>query len=1035
MTRDELLNQFIESAMLGDAEVVLTPELEALLARIDTNGDGVIINDRIRLEFDPDTARLIVSVGDDLLVVTAQGDMILYEDLVTNSEQAENFVLVRPDGLETSVDELLSDEQFAARIENELSQIANDVADVATAAGPADELTSNSASARFSRFEGEEVGSDLGGSGTLGNVDFTNRPSGTLGANDGARFGRRFDADGDGRPGEGPPSVVRLEASQTGAEIKHAGGTLEFGDGGGLKGEVFDTSSGLSRLSQIDSMIEGSDGPSATFTGTEIAYSGGGTIGQFLGDDATGAAGDVAASANTFAVKLSGFVYLEAGTHTFDVATDDGFRLKVGDDTVTQFDGNRGTRTSSGDIEITEPGLYPIEIVYWENGGGQTLNVQMDGEVLGGDIVFAELPEGAVLNDAGNYTMPEPSVEIDLDLSAVALPAAGPDATLLVRLDNLPENAEVSVGTVMEDGSVMLTPEQFGDITITVPEGTEPFDVDVTAMAMRDGVVIGRDTSSVDLDVPQLDDIASAPELDVSLGAPVLVEYDGAAENNGTGLKGEVYDTDSSLSRLSQIDTLTEESDPSVTFTSTEVNYGGGGNIGQFLGGDATSATGETGARADTFAIKLTGYVQLDAGSHDFGVRTDDGFRLKVNGETVTQFDGNRGARTSTGTFEADGPGLYEVEIVYWENGGGQALDVELNGTQLGGGIIYPELPAGYVQNEDGAYVRADELYTYPLDISASLTDTDGSETLSVTVNGLPDGAGLSAGTVNDDGSVTLTTDELAGLNLTVPTDAQDFDLTVSATSTESLGGATTTTDFSVSIDVPEASDVGTNDADLMDFSTSAAPDPDGDGAIEAGDGDDVIKLDSAMANLDGATVIDGGEGNDTVQGTDQADMFDFSSGASLRNVEQVRGGGGDDTILGGDGDDTLFGDAGDDVLSGGSGADRLAGGDGADRLSGGDGADTFVLGGDGIDTIVDFDAASGDRLDASDLISVGDGDSIDAYLRVQDDGEGNTVVQVNESGSGKDEDFTDAAVLEGVGGVSINDIISTQDQSGSDVV
>lgn len=1035
MTRDELLNDFVETAMLGDADIVLTPELEALLRRIDTNADGVVVNDRIRLEFDPDTARLVVAMGDDLLVVTAEGDMVLYDDLVAQSQQADNFILVRPDGLETSVDDLLSDEQFASRIENELSQIANDVADVATAAGPAEDLTSNTASARFSRFESQDVGSDLGGSGTLGNNDFTNPPGGTLGPNDGARQGRRFDADGDGRPGDGPPPVVRLDATQSGAEIKHAGGTLEFGEGGGLKGEIFDTNSGLSRLSQIDSMIEGSDGPSATFTGTELAYSGGSTIGQFLGDDAGSAAGDVAASANTFAIKLSGFVYLDAGTHSFDVATDDGFRLKVGDDTVTQFDGNRGTRTSSGDIEITEPGLYPIEIVYWESGGGQALNVQMDGEVLGGDIIFAELPDGAVLNDAGHYTMPEPSVEIDLDLTAVALPAAGPDATLLVRLENLPENAEVSVGTVMEDGSVMLTRDQFGDVTITVPEGTEPFDVDVTAMAMRDGVLIGRDTTTVDLDVPQLDDVASAPTLDVVLGAPTLLEFEGTSDSEGTGLKGEVFDSDSGLSRLSQIDALTEGNDPSVTFTSTEVNYSGGGNIGQFLGGDAASATGATGASANTFAIKLTGYVRLDAGSHDFDVRTDDGFRLKVNGETVTQFDGNRGARTSSGTFEADGPGLYEVEIVYWEHGGGQVLDVELNGAQLGGGIIFSDLPAGYVQNADGAYVRAESLYEYPLDIAASLTDTDGSETLSVTVDGLPDGAGLSAGTVNDDGSVTLTADELAGLTLTVPTDAQDFDLTVSATSTESLGGATTTTDFAVSIDVPEASDVGTDGADLMDFSSSVAPDPDGDGTIEAGDGDDVIKLDSAMTNLDGATVIDGGDGNDTIQGTDQADMFDFSSGASLRNVEQVRGGDGDDTILGGDGADTLFGDGGDDELSGGGGADRLSGGDGADRMSGGAGADTFVLGGDGIDTIVDFDAASGDRLDATDLISVGDGDSIDAYLRVQEDGEGNTVVQVNESGSGNDEDFTDAAVLEGVGGVSINDIISIQDQSGSDVV
>jgi hypothetical protein len=1015
MDDEELLNEFIEKAVSQGADGAMTPQIEALLRRVDTDGDGVIVNNRFRLEFDPDTARLVIAHGDDLLVVTAEGDMVVYTDLVALSEGEEGLVLVRPDGLETSVEELLSDEQFASRLENELSRIADDMTEIATAAG-GDGPSFNSASARFSRFEQEDVGSDQSASGTLGNVDFGSAPAGGLGNDNRSRFARRpNDDDGAGRDGA-PPATARLDASQSGAEIKFQGGTLDFGEGGGLKGEVFDTNSGLSRLSQVDDLIEGSPGPSATFTGTEIDYGGGGNIGQFLGDDATSASGDIGASANTFAVKLSGFVYLEPGTHTFDVASDDGFRLKLGDETVTQFDGNRGTRTSSGDVEITEAGLYPIEIVYWENGGGQALNVELNDEVLGGGLIFAELPEGAVLNEGGHYTMPEPTVEIDLELSAVPLPAAGPDATLVIRLENLPEGATVSTGTMMADGTVVLTADQFGAVTISVPEGTEPFDVDVTAVTLRDGVEIGRAGDTLALDVPQLDDDASAPELAVSLGAPTLLEFGEADDSDGEGLKGEVFDTGSGLSRLSQIDDLTANNDPSVTFTATNLDYSGGSTIGAFLGEDAASASGATDARAETFAIKLTGYIRLDAGNHEFGVRTDDGFRLKINGETVTEFDGNRGARTSSGTFEADGPGLYEVEIVYWENGGGQVLDVELNGEQLSGGILFSEPPPGYAQNADGVFVRAESLFEIPLDISAGLTDLDGSESLSVTVSGLPEGASLSAGTLNDDGGVTLTADELSGLTLTVPTDADDFELSVAATSTESLGGATNTIVSTIAVDVPEESDVGTDSADLMDFSNAAASDPDGDGTIVAGDGDDVIRLDPAMANLGGATVIDGGAGEDTVQGTDQDDVLDFASGATLRNVEQIRGGDGDDTILGGDGDDRLFGDAGDDVLSGGGGAD------------------TFVLG-DGIDTIVDFDAAAGDRLDASDLINVGDGDNIDAYLRVTEDGAGNTVVQVNEKGSGNDADFTDAAVLEGVGGVSIDDIIAKPEQTGTEVV
>src|SRR3546814_3685220 len=56
-----------------------------------------------------------------------------------------------------------------------------------------------------------------------------------------------------------------------------------------------------------------------------------------------------------------------------------------------------------------------------------------------------------------------------------------------------------------------------------------------------------------------------------------------------------------------------------------------------------------------------------------------------------------------------------------------------------------------------------------PLDIAAALTDTDGSETLSITVSGMPAGAMLSAGTDNGDGSWTLAPADLQGLAITPP--------------------------------------------------------------------------------------------------------------------------------------------------------------------------------------------------------------------------------------------------------------------------
>ena len=61
---------------------------------------------------------------------------------------------------------------------------------------------------------------------------------------------------------------------------------------------------------------------------------------------------------------------------------------------------------------------------------------------------------------------------------------------------------------------------------------------------------------------------------------------------------------------------------------------------------------------------------------------------------------------------------------------------------------------------------------------------------------------------------------------------------------------------------------------------------------------------------------------------------------------------------------DSLFGTVASDTVEGSRGNDRLDGGAGNDTLVGGVGADTFVLrSGGGDDVVVDFDAASGDRV------------------------------------------------------------------------
>lgn len=111
----------------------------------------------------------------------------------------------------------------------------------------------------------------------------------------------------------------------------------------------------------------------------------------------------------------------------------------------------------------------------------------------------------------------------------------------------------------------------------------------------------------------------------------------------------------------------------------------------------------------------------------------------------------------------------------------------------------------------------------------------------------------------------------------------------------------------------------------------------------------------------------------DTIEGTADRDLM-----VGLGGNDGLSGLAGDDRLSGGEGNDSLSGDDGNDMLSGGAGNDTLFGGTGENLLTGGAGADVFVFdpSGDGNDTITDFDAADGDRIDLTGVVA--DYDNLD---------------------------------------------------------
>ena len=92
-----------------------------------------------------------------------------------------------------------------------------------------------------------------------------------------------------------------------------------------------------------------------------------------------------------------------------------------------------------------------------------------------------------------------------------------------------------------------------------------------------------------------------------------------------------------------------------------------------------TSGTGPTSGLGKTSdaAMRFTGQAYLDAGLYDIRVTADDGFRLRLDDQTVAVFDGIQSATTRVYSGVAIEGGLTPLELLYWEQGGNAVLRVE----------------------------------------------------------------------------------------------------------------------------------------------------------------------------------------------------------------------------------------------------------------------------------------------------------------------------------------------------------------------
>jgi len=422
--------------------------------------------------------------------------------------------------------------------------------------------------------------------------------------------------------------------------------------GYGFHARYFDMDESLRELSDV----AWSATPTHQELTTEINYENG--RGSFWKDGST----------DTFGAQITGSIEVEeGGTFQFHLGGDDGMVLFVNGQQVIEDDGLHSFKTASGEIEL-EPGTHAIEVRYFENYGHAGLKLEWEGPGIDGrELVAAPDPADA-------QTVSGMPLSIDLGVAVDDLA----DGTQLT-LEGMPIGTQVSgdgvAGIVDADGQLDLSDWQGGPLDITPPvdfTGPVAAEIVVDVPTPSGGTMTASQKISFDVNAPQ--------------AQPATAEMVGRFQAN-------YFDVDHSLRELDDIDWT---ADPTHQESIQKINYENG--HGSFWEGGSTN----------TFGAQITGSFEVNEGGlYTFFAGGDDGVAVFINGEEVVDNDGLHGFRTRSGEIELE-PGVYDLEVRYFENYGRAGLKLEWEGPDTDGRELVQAEPITEIDQNAGLEIGID---------------------------------------------------------------------------------------------------------------------------------------------------------------------------------------------------------------------------------------------------------------------------------------------------------------------------------------
>jgi PA14 domain len=222
-------------------------------------------------------------------------------------------------------------------------------------------------------------------------------------------------------------AVASLSSARPTVPASSSVGDVPGSVGNGLNGSIWSWPGG--NFGTVDT-ITATD-PASTFRSTLVDYPNasddivnvdGSTLGAFLGSDAGTLAGsfDSSTQVGSLLFRFSGFIAIQnAGDVIFAVGSDDGARLTIGGVLITGFDGDRGFGFSSDTATFEAGGLYPVELIYWANGVGQS-GVEWYSSIPGGPDSGTPFTGGSIVPTDVLYTViPAPTAAAVFGLAGV----------------------------------------------------------------------------------------------------------------------------------------------------------------------------------------------------------------------------------------------------------------------------------------------------------------------------------------------------------------------------------------------------------------------------------------------------------------------------------------------------------------------------------------------------------------------------------------------------------------------------------------